>query len=336
MTYVSFPGLGVEPFAMQSEVFPNSGISVRWYGVIITLGMILAVLYALWHAKIERVKSDDVIDLALSVIIFGVLGARLYYVIMEFSSYLVKDGTFFENLWGTLYGMIAIWNGGLAIYGGIIGGFLAAFVVARVKHIRFPVIADIAGPSVIVGQIIGRWGNFVNVEAFGGPTRLPWRMCSNVIAGDFLRKGLVDSVGYQEVLDGTLGAHPTFLYESLWNLIGFVIITAMYKKKKFHGQMFLVYMTWYGFGRMLIEGLRTDSLYVGPLRISQLVGAVTFLVGAVLLIVGFRRAKGKHVPEYVPQYTAANTAEASNASADEGESNIVSTIGKENTNGSVD
>ncbi len=336
MTEISFPGLGIEPFTLHSEVFPNSGISIRWYGVIITVGMILAVLYALWHAKTERVKSDDVIDLALSVIIFGVLGARLYYVIMEFPLYLVTRGTFWENLWDTLYGMIAIWNGGLAIYGGIIGGFLAALVVSRVKRIKFPVIADIAGPSVIVGQIIGRWGNFVNVEAFGGPTELPWRMCSPVIARDFLSKNLVDAAGYQAVLDGTLGAHPTFLYESLWNLVGFVIITAMYRKKKFHGQMFLVYMTWYGFGRMLIEGLRTDSLYVGPLRVSQLVGAVTFLVGAVLLIAGLRCAKGKRVSEYVPQYTTVGTAEFSAESQKESKASVANTTEQERENGIVD
>lgn len=306
MTYVSFPGLGIEPFYMNRIAFSIGSIEVNWYGLIIACGMVLAVLYGMRHAKIERVKTDDVVDLALAVIIFGVIGARLYYVVMELNHYIVTGGTFWQNVVDTLYGMIAIWNGGLAIYGGIIGGFIAGFVVARRKRIRFPVIADIAGPSVIVGQIVGRWGNFVNVEAYGRETTLPWRMGIHVSydGGDsFIREMFV---------------HPTFLYESLWNLIGLVIITLLYKKKKFHGQMFLVYITWYGFGRMLIEGLRTDSLYVGDLRISQFVGAASFIVGAVLLILGLRRAKSEKSTEYAPVYAvaAAGTAPETDAAAD--------------------
>ena len=283
MTYVSFPGLGIEPFHMDRIAFSLFGIDVNWYGLIITCGMILAVLYALWHAKHEGVKSDHIIDLALALIFCGVIGARLYYVIMEFDQYLVSGGTFLQNLGGTLYNCIAIWNGGLAIYGGIIAGFLAALVVARAKRIPFPVIADIAGPAVMVGQIIGRWGNFVNVEAYGAETTLPWRM------------GVLYSFNDGVSFVSEKFVHPTFIYESLWNLLGLILITYFYKKKKFHGQMFLSYMTWYGFGRMLIEGLRADSLYVGSIRISQLVGFVTFVVGAVLIIVNLRRVK-RNVP----------------------------------------
>ena len=285
MTYVSFPGLGIEPFHMDRIAFSLFGIDVNWYGLIITCGMILAVLYALWHAKHEGVKSDDIIDLALALIFCGVIGARLYYVIMEFDQYLVSGGTFWQNLGGTLYNCIAIWNGGLAIYGGIIAGFLAAMVVARAKRIPFPVIADIAGPAVMVGQIIGRWGNFVNVEAFGAETTLPWRM------------GVLYSFNDGVSFVSEKFVHPTFIYESLWNLLGLILITYFYKKKKFHGQMFLTYMTWYGFGRMLIEGLRADSLYVGSIRISQLVGFVTFVVGAVLIIYNLQRVKKKSLSE---------------------------------------
>lgn len=279
MTYVSFPGLGIEPFHMDRIAFSLFGIDVNWYGLIITCGMILAVLYALWHAKHEGVKSDDIIDLALALIFCGVIGARLYYVIMEFDQYLVTGGTFWKNVGGTLYNIIAIWNGGLAIYGGIIAGFLAAMVVARAKRIPFPVIADIAGPAVMVGQIIGRWGNFVNVEAYGAETTLPWRM------------GVLYSFNDGASFISETFVHPTFIYESLWNLVGLILITWLYKKKKFHGQMFLTYMTWYGFGRMLIEGLRADSLYVGSIRISQLVGLVTFVVGAALLIYNLRKTR---------------------------------------------
>jgi len=294
MTYISFPGLGIEPFHMERVAFSVFGLEVHWYGLIITVGMILAVLYAMHHAKVERVKTDDVVDLALYLIIFGVLGARLYYVIMEFDSYLVTDGTFFENLGKTLYNMIAVWNGGLAIYGGIIAGVITAYVVARCKRIRFPIIADIAGPSVLVGQILGRWGNFVNVEAFGGETTLPWRM------------GILRSMDGGQTFYSEMYVHPTFLYESLWNLVGLILVTAFYKKKKFHGQMFVFYMIWYGFGRMLIEGLRTDSLYVGNLRISQFVGFVSFVLGVILMIVNLRRvrAKGAKEDSYEPVYAA--------------------------------
>ena len=298
MTYVSFPGLGIEPFHMDRIAFSLFGIDVNWYGLIITCGMILAVLYALWHAKHEGVKSDDIIDLALALIFCGVIGARLYYVIMEFDQYLVSGGTFLQNLGGTLYNVIAIWNGGLAIYGGIIAGFLAAMVVARAKRIPFPVIADIAGPAVMVGQIIGRWGNFVNVEAYGAETTLPWRM------------GVLYSFNDGVSFVSEKFVHPTFIYESLWNLLGLILITYFYKKKKFHGQMFLSYMTWYGFGRMLIEGLRADSLYVGSIRISQLVGFVTFVVGAVLIIDNLRRVK-RNVPADEPEEEE-NTSEVEN------------------------
>lgn len=279
MTYVSFPGFGIEPFHMDRVAFSIGKLDVYWYGVIITVGMILAVLYALYHAKIERVKSDDIIDLALALIICGVIGARLYYVLMKLDTYIVTGGTFWENLRDTVLGMINIPGGGLAIYGGIIGGFLAGIVVARRKHIRFPIIADIAGPSVIVGQIVGRFGNFINVEAYGSATTLPWRM------------GIHLSYDGGESFVSSIFVHPTFLYESLWNLVGLVLITVFYKKKKFHGQMFLFYMVWYGFGRMLIEGLRTDSLYIGPLRVSQWVGGITFVVGVVLMIIGIRKTK---------------------------------------------
>ena len=163
--------------------------------------------------------------------------------------------------------------------GGIIAGFLTAIVVARKKRIRFSVIADIAGPAVMVGQIIGRWGNFVNVEAYGAETTLPWRM------------GILYSFDDAASFVSEKFVHPTFLYESLWNLVGLILITYLYKKKKFHGQMFLTYMTWYGFGRMLIEGLRTDSLYIGSIRVSQMVGLVTFVVGMILLVWNFRKAK---------------------------------------------
>lgn len=319
MTYISFPGLGIEPFHLERVAFSVFGLEVHWYGLIITVGMILSVLYAMHHAKVERVKTDDVVDLALYLIIFGVLGARLYYVIMEFDSYLVTDGTFFQNLGKTLYNIIAVWNGGLAIYGGIIAGVITGYAVARIKRIRFPIIADIAGPSVLVGQILGRWGNFVNAEAFGGETALPWRM------------GILKSLDGGQTFYSEMYVHPTFLYESLWNLVGLLLITALYKKKKFHGQMFIFYMIWYGFGRMLIEGLRADSLYVGNMRISQFVGFVSFVLGVVLLIVNLRRVRKNDAKDdsYKPVYAAASGKTESPASGEKGEESAVETDSSE-------
>ena len=329
MTYVSFPGLGIEPFHMERVAFSLFGIDVNWYGLIITCGMILAVAYAVWHAKSERVRTDDVIDLALYLIIFGILGARLYYVIMEFDRYVVSDGTFLQNLGKTLYNCIAVWNGGLAIYGGIIGGFITAYVYARVKKIRFGVIADIAGPCVLVGQIIGRWGNFVNVEAFGEETTLPWRM------------GILKSMDGGETFFSEMYVHPTFLYESLWNLLGLILITLLYNKKKFHGQMFITYMMWYGFGRMLIESLRTDSLMIGDMRVSQFVGFATFVLGVILLVLNLRRVRGKKEESYTAVYAkAAPSGEEPSSAASENkeettEENTENTE-KENEHGTTD
>jgi len=165
---------------------------------------------------------------------------------------------------------------------------------------------DMVVPAVMIGQIIGRWGNFFNCEAYGRLTDAPWRMCSPKIAKELLRNGLIDNTAYQNVLDGVLGAHPTFFYESLWNVIGFVIINLLYKKKKFDGQVFLMYITWYGFGRMLIEGLRTDSLYVGVFRISQVVGFVCFVAGGTLLIINLVKARRAALAEgdYTPSFGA--------------------------------
>lgn len=259
---LSFPGLGIGEFKVSSVAFSLFGRNIAWYGIIVTLGIITAFCYSLYRSKFEKIKQDDVLDLAIFVIVFGVVGARLYYVLTKLEDY----HSFGE--------MIAIWNGGLAIYGGIIAGGLAGFIVAKVKKIPFLKLFDMMAPGVMIAQSIGRWGNFVNAEAHGGETDI------------FCRMGIMsNSTGVMKYY------HPTFLYESLWNLIGFILINAFYKKKKYNGQIFFMYMSWYGFGRFFIEGLRTDSLYVGPFRISQVVGIVSFVVGIVLMIVFAKRSK---------------------------------------------
>lgn len=275
---LSFPGLGIGEFEIRRDAFKFLfGRDVMWYGIIITFGIVLGFCYALYRSKRENISSDDVLDYGIYCVISAVIGARLYYV----STYGVKGETLGEKL----YNIVAIWDGGIAIYGAIIAGAVAIVLVSKFKKINVMSALDMICPGVMIGQIIGRWGNFFNIEAFGGPTTLPWRMCSPVVANDFIEKGLIDLSGYQQVLDGTLGAHPTFLYESLWNLIGFLIINAHYKKKRYNGQIFLMYISWYGLGRMFIEGLRTDSLMVGSFRISQLIGFACFIIGSILLIV---------------------------------------------------
>lgn len=281
MTQISFPGLGIGPFTVDSTAFAIGNFEIKWYGIIICLGMILAYTYAWTRAKYEGIKTDDLIDLALVLLICGIAGARIYYIIFELDSYIVKGTGLFDSIWKSFLRMVNIHNGGLAIYGGIIAGAISAYVFARKKKIHFPILADVLAPSVMVGQMIGRWGNFVNAEAHGGFTDLPWRM------------GIQAYYPGTEILQpGSYGEyHPTFLYESLWNFVGFVIITALYKKKKFNGQWVLFYFAWYGLGRFMIEGLRTDSLYIGSIRVSQLLSALLFAAAAVLLVLGFIRTR---------------------------------------------
>jgi len=299
MYYLSFPGLGIDPFHIDKVAFSVFGRDVAWYGLLITCGMVLAVLWAIHLAKFEGISFDDITDFAFIVIVCGVIGARLYYVIFSWDSYgwvtaAVSDGTFisniltfFKNLWATFVSIIAIWNGGLAIYGGVIAGLITAFVYSKLKKGKVPFIKlfDILVPCVLIGQVIGRWGNFINIEAYGGETTLPWRMGIHYAFSEAsAAAGLWDLEKF---------VHPTFLYESLWNLIGLCIIIAVYKKKKFDGQIFCCYLIWYGFGRMLIEGLRTDSLMIGVLRVSQCVGAVSVILGVTLMLFMLKRTKTK-------------------------------------------
>ena len=229
---ITFPNLGitVDPSPVAFTVF---GKDIYWYGIIIASGFLLAVLYMLHRAKDFGVTQDDVHDMILWAVPIGVVCARLYYCIFYWELY--EDDPI---------SMLYIWEGGLAIYGGIIGGVITLLVVAKVKKIPAPVLLDLAGMGVIIGQCIGRWGNFMNREAHGAVTEA------------FLKMGLQDAAGVVTYY------HPTFLYESVWNLIGFIGLHLFSKKRKFDGEVFLLYVAWYGLGRAWIEGLRTDSLYL--------------------------------------------------------------------------
>ena len=260
MVTVSFPGLGISEISFNKVAFSLFGtIEVRWYGIIMVTGIILAFLYAYYRSKHEGVSFDDLLDYAIFTVLSGIVGARLYYVITSGQKY-----TFGE--------IFAIWNGGIAIYGAIIGGATALLCVSLYKKIKWQKVFDMVCPGVMIGQIVGRWGNFFNGEAYGESP-----------AEDSLLYFMRMELRHEGWSNSYL-CQPTFLYESLWNLVGFLIINALYKKKKFDGQVFLMYITWYGFGRMFIEGLRTDSLMVGTFRISQVVAFLCFVVGFALLV----------------------------------------------------
>ena len=274
MIKVGFPGLGIGDFNVNSDVFeePLFGvISIKWYGLIIALGMVLAFVYAGYRAKKNDIKFDDVIDLGLFAVIFGVIGARLYYVISE-----VLAG---KGDYNSFYDVIAIWEGGLAIYGGVIGGAIAVFITAKIKKMNFPLCADIILPGVMIAQSLGRWGNFFNGEAHGG-------IVSPNSPLYFLRMRL-NQPHNVDVVNGMAEVHPTFLYESVWNLVGFILINILWNKgkKKFDGEVGLWYVAWYGFGRMFIEQLRTDSLgNGGNFRVSQVLALVSMLVAVGVIV----------------------------------------------------
>lgn len=260
MVTVSFPGLGIGEFSFNKVAFSLFGtIEVRWYGIIMVTGIILAFLYAYYRSKHEGISFDDLLDYAIFTVLSGIVGARLYYVITSGREY-----TFGE--------IFAIWNGGIAIYGAIIGGAAALLGVSLYKKIKWQKAFDMVCPGVMIGQIVGRWGNFFNGEAYGESP-----------AEDSLLYFMRMELRHEGWANSYI-CQPTFLYESLWNLVGFLIINALYKKKKYDGQVFLMYITWYGFGRMFIEGLRTDSLMVGTFRISQVVAFLCFIVGFALLV----------------------------------------------------
>ena len=260
MVTVSFPGLGISEISFNKVAFSLFGtIEVRWYGIIMVTGIILAFLYAYYRSKHEGVSFDDLLDYAIFTVLSGIVGARLYYVITSGQKY-----TFGE--------IFAIWNGGIAIYGAIIGGATALLCVSLYKKIKWQKVFDMVCPGVMIGQIVGRCGNFFNGEAYGESP-----------AEDSLLYFMRMELRHEGWSNSYL-CQTTFLYESLWNLVGFLIINALYKKKKFDGQVFLMYITWYGFGRMFIEGLRTDSLMVGTFRISQVVAFLCFVVGFALLV----------------------------------------------------
>lgn len=252
---ICFPMLGnltIDP----PSYFTVFGFKVYFYGVIIALGFILGIICCTRICARFGIKEDDMYDTILIIIPTAIIGARLYYVLFELDRYLANPAEIF-----------ALRDGGLAIYGGVIACIFALWLVCRHKKLPLPAMLDVIVFGLLIGQIIGRWGNFMNREAHGAVTEA------------FLKMGLQDAAGVVTYY------HPTFLYESVWNLIGFIGLHLFSKKRKFDGEVFLLYVAWYGLGRAWIEGLRTDSLYLFStgIRVSQLVAIVSFLAAAGIL-----------------------------------------------------
>lgn len=271
---IRFPKLNLE-FNVKSTAFTVFGASVTWYGVLITLGMMLAMIYGFSRMRKFGIDSDRAIDGVIGGVIGAIIGARCYYVLFHLDEYS-----------GNWRAVLNIRQGGLAIYGGIIGALLVGSVVCKLRKVRLLPMFDLTALGLLIGQCIGRWGNFTNHEAFGGNTDGLFGMTS-----DRISRWIANNCDPAQV-DPAFPVHPCFLYESAWCLLGFVLLHIISKKwRKFDGQIFLMYIVWYGAGRFFVEGLRTDSLYLGTVKISQAVALLSVVVGLVLLIVGFSRTK---------------------------------------------
>ena len=255
-----------------NRVFIQIGpFSIYWYGVIIATGLFLGLYLATREADRLGLKKDLIVDLIMFAVPISIIFARIYYVIFEWENY--QGGPWWK--------FIAVWEGGIAIHGALIGAVLTAIVYARVRDVSFWQLADIVAPSLILGQAIGRWGNFMNQEAHGGPI--------SEAAYQNFHQYLPDFIMNQMCIDGTL-YYPTFLYESVWNILVFVLLLLIRKYNPLRGELFLSYIVMYSVGRFFIEGLRTDSLYLGPIRQAQFLSLV-LIVGAIIFIIYRRKSK---------------------------------------------
>ena len=293
---ISFPGLFGDWEFNPDPIAIHIGHGVYWYGIILACAMLAGLFLCMKQAKRFGLTEDNVLDLVLWAVPCCILGSRIYYVIFYLDLYRNADGGLD---WGRI---IAIWDGGLAIYGTVIAGVIVVMIFTKVKKLRFAAMTDLAAMGLLLGQIIGRWANFINREAFGGLTELPWRMRLWVSASQYIE------------------VHPTFLYESLWNLVGLLLMLFVVTKgRRFDGENTWFYFLWYGLGRSWVEGLRTDSLYLfdwtfmgQPIRVSQALSMVMVVVAAVMLFYNIKIKKRTADGLLVNQVAAvaAETAEA--------------------------
>ncbi|MFD1418398.1 prolipoprotein diacylglyceryl transferase [Companilactobacillus keshanensis] len=256
--------------ALNPIAFNLGGLQIHWYGLIIAMGALIGVIMAISEAKKRDVDPENILDLVLYGVPIGLIGARIYYVIFELPFYMANPGE-----------IIKIWHGGIAIYGGLIAAFIVLIVLCKKRNISIWTMLDIAAPSVLLGQIVGRWGNFMNQEAFGGKTTLSFLQSLHL--PDFIIQQMYINGAYRQ---------PTFLYESSFNLIGLIIILVLRHRKQFfkRGEVFLAYLVWYPLVRFFVEGMRTDSLYILPgIRVSQALSLILLAVAVILII--YRRKK---------------------------------------------
>ncbi len=300
MDGIFFPGLGID-LSNIPRGFTVFGFTIKFYGLIIATGFILALLIALREARRSGQNEENYLDFLLIMVIPAILGARIYYVLFDLGSY-VEPG---KSIGKTILDMINIRNGGLAIYGGLIAGLLTAVIFTKKRHLSLPLFADTVTMGVLVGQIMGRWGNFFNREAFGGYTNSVFRMAVPLkyyvahgslpyyISTNVITEKMINNM---EIVHGMecITVHPTFIYESLWNLLILIFIFCYRKHKKFDGELAMIYVSCYGFGRFFIESLRSDSLMVGAFKVSQLFGLICFAVAAIVIIMNrMKIIKGK-------------------------------------------
>ncbi|MDD72939.1 prolipoprotein diacylglyceryl transferase [Listeria monocytogenes] len=265
-------GNGVQP--LDPVAIQIGSISVKWYGVIIASAVVIALLLALSEANKRKMDKEIIVDLLIWAIPISIISARIYYVIFEWD--------FYKNNLGEI---VKIWHGGIAIYGALIGAVLTAIIFSRIKKISFWQLADVVAPSFIIAQAIGRWGNFMNQEAHGAET-----------TRSFLESlHLPDFIINQMYIDGAY-YQPTFLYESLWNVLGFIVLLIIRRTKIRRGELFLGYVIWYSFGRFFIEGMRTDSLMWGDFRVSQVLSLLLIVLSIGIII--YRRMK-MNPPYYI-------------------------------------
>jgi len=297
---ISFPGLfGDWQFTAGSIAIPV-GHGIYWYGIILATGLLAGLLLCMHQAKNYGLTRDNLLDMILWAVPLCILGSRIYYVVFYLDLFRSESGGLD---WGKV---IAIWDGGLAIYGTVIAGVLTALVYCRIKKLTFGAMTDLCVMGLLIGQAIGRWGNFMNREAFGVATTLPWRMRLWTEAGTYV------------------DVHPTFLYESLWNLVGlFLILLVISRGRRFDGENTWFYFLWYGLGRSWVEGLRTDSLYLfnwtlfgEPIRVSQALSIVMVAISAFMLF--FRIRVQKRSPEDLLVNRIARAAENAGTEASAG------------------
>ena len=310
---VSFEGLGFEPVVINKAVISAGNFVLSWYGVLMILAVVAVLLCSFFLSKKEGITTDEWLDVTIYGTVAALIGSRFYYVAT--STHKFEGKSFFK--------VFQIWDGGVEVFGAILGFALAALVVCKLKKISAVKVFDAFAPAALLGQIIGRWGDFFNGTAYGYELRE-----ENLFYG--IRMGIFPHLGTSFNIEAgntsIAYVHPAFLYEVVWNLIGLAIIFAFLGKKKFDGQKVCFYMAWYGFGRTFIELLKADSLYIfETIRVSVLVGCMFFFAGVALTVYGFNRGKKIRLAseEYESAYPLFHTKSASDKNSDSDENNDI-------------